>query len=29
MVTLSYMEDVVVLEVQGDGRGFDTAQLLL
>ena len=28
MVTLSYMEDVVVLDVQDDGRGFDTIQLL-
>lgn len=27
-LTLSYMEDVVVLDVQDDGRGFDTAQLL-
>lgn len=27
-VTLSYMEDVVVLDVQDDGRGFDTVQLL-
>ena len=26
-VTLSYMEDVVVLDVQDDGRGFDTVQL--
>ena len=28
MVTLSYMEDVVVLDVQDDGSGFDTIQLL-
>jgi signal transduction histidine kinase len=28
MLTLSYMEDVVVLDVQDDGKGFDTAQLL-
>lgn len=27
-LTLSYMEDVVVLDVQDDGRGFDTAQML-
>jgi signal transduction histidine kinase len=27
-LTLSYMEDVVVLDVQDDGRGFDTLQLL-
>jgi len=28
MVTLSYMEDVVVLDVQDDGSGFDTTQPL-
>jgi signal transduction histidine kinase len=27
-LTLSYMEDMVVLDVQDDGKGFDTAQLL-
>ncbi len=27
-LTLSYMEDMVVLDVQDDGKGFDTAQLV-